>query len=183
MRRLQTFLTLALALLFIGADPPPLDPDIRAAAPEGWLVMGKSEAGYEWLRFSASADIEGEDFRDDSLTLTRAALREKPSKVGKKLLKGKLEEQKATGREKLELEIEGVKWKGIDADYLSEAGVPRKERYIYTDKYKKTLYIYWSRGPAANWEAGAALRETTLRKISAHIAGVDAAAAAEGGSH
>jgi len=182
MRRLQIFLTLALALLFIGADAPPLDPDLRAAAPEGWLVTGKSEGGYEWLRFSASGDLEGEDFRDDSLTLTRAVLREKSSKVGKKLLEGKLDKQKATGREKVALEIEGVKWKGIDADYLSESGVPRKERYIYTDKYKKTLYLYWSRGPAADWEAGAALRETMLRKISAHIAGVNTGAAAEGGS-
>ncbi len=182
MRRLQTLLTLALALLFIGADPPPLDPDLRAAAPEGWLVVGKGEGIYTWLRFSASEALEGEDLREDAITLYRIPVAVPPAKAGGTLAEIQLEKQKIHKREAVTRTIESVRWQGVTAEYFSKAGTARRERYLYADRHEDTLYIFWDRGPAAGWEASAPVREETLRKVSAILAGrpaADEAGAAE----
>ncbi|MFQ5458354.1 MAG: hypothetical protein ACE5FC_07885 [Myxococcota bacterium] len=162
---------LVLALVLMGADAPPLEPDFQPAAPEGWLVAGKGEGSYTWLRFSVSEAAEGEDYRDDAITLYRIPIAVPPWKAGEALVETKLRVQDDPKSEPVTRTIEGVLWKGITAAYVSGAGTPRRERYLYTGHHKDNLYVFWDRGPAEGWEAGAAVREEALRKVSAILAG------------
>lgn len=171
-RRGRLLLLLLLPLL-LAADPRPLDPDFRPAAPADWLVVAGHESGYEWIRFSISDELAGDDYRDAAITLYRIVPRVKPEEAGEALVKLKAQEQKVAQPEKFDQTIEDVRWRGMAAAYQSGAGEARRELYLYTDSVDGALYLLWSRGPAAKWEGDEALRESVLRRVSLILMGKD----------
>ena len=161
---------LVLSAALIAADPSSLGDQFGEAAPEGWIVEGKQEGGYEWLRFSESRELDGEDYRDSSITLYRMRVRIDPMKAGAKLAKLKIKNQEITRRDDAEYEVEGVQWKGFEADYRSESDTARREEYVFTGRGENTLYVFWARGPVESWEAGASARRQSLEKVAARLA-------------
>jgi hypothetical protein len=169
-RPLHRAILLPAALLTIAAGHGLLDPEFRAAAPPGWVVEGKEEAGYAWLRFSVSLELDGEDHREPAITVYRIPVRVKPSLAGTDLARLKLGRQKILRRAEVDREVAGVRWRGFEADYLSESGAARSEKYLFTGLGDDTLYIFWARGPRATWEEAAGLCEKTLVQVASRLA-------------
>ena len=176
------FVVLLLAPLLLAADPRPLDPDFRPAAPSGWLVQAGEETGYTWLRFSVSEDLEGDDYREAAVTLYRMTPRVPAEEAGEGLVELKADSQEITGREAVDRTVEEVRWRGMSASYRSGPERPRREVYLYTDHVEGALYLLWYRGPAADWDAGEALREAVIRRVSLILNGKDVQEAGAPGS-
>ncbi len=160
----------AIALLF-GGSPPPLEPHFRAAAPRGWSVEGKQEGRIEWMRFSESSDMEGEDYAGNAITIYRVEVDRNPQEAGAALTREKVDKQGTTRKDAVDREVKGVRWRGFEADYASEAGSPRREFYLYVARGRKVVYLFWARGPRDRFRAGSPLVERSLRKLSEAVSG------------
>ncbi len=177
-QRARVLAVLLFVPALLAAAPFPLEQTFRGAAPPGWIVDAGRESTYEWLRFVESPDLDGEDYASQAITLYRFKLKD-PEKAGAALVRAKIAEQKVPRRSEVEREAAGLRWKGFEAAYASEAGISRREVYLYAKGGKKLLYLFWARGPTPGWEKKAALREATLGKISAVIAGQERRAEGE----
>jgi len=160
----------AIALLF-GGSPPPLEPHFRAASPRGWVVEGKQEGRIEWMRFSQSTEMDGEDYAGSAITLYRVEVDRRPEEAGEALTGEKLDKQGVRTRSPVDRSVKGIRWRGFEADYASESGAPRRESYLYVARGKKTLYLFWARGPSDRFRAASPLVETSLQKVSEAISG------------
>jgi hypothetical protein len=132
-------------------------------------VESKRETGYEWLRFSRSLELDGEDYRDASITLYRIEVDIDPLTAGEELAGKKVEGQAVTRRADVGRNLGGVLWQGFEADYRAESGAVRHEEYLFTGFEGGPLYVFWARGPAASWEADAQLRQRSLEKVAAKL--------------
>lgn len=165
------------AILFVAAFLPvaarvgPLGAEFREAAPAGWAVEGKQEGGYAWLRFASSMKMDGEDFDDPAITLYRVPVSVDPLVAGAELARMKLDAQRIVRRADVDRKIAGVRWKGFEADYLSESGTARSELYLFTGARAGAVHVFWARGPRVAWGMAADLCEKTLVKVSSILAG------------
>jgi len=160
----------AVAFLF-GGSPPPLEPHFRAAAPKGWIVEGKQEGRIEWMRFSESIEMEGEDYAGNAITLYRIEVDRAPEEAGDTLTREKLDKQGAGRKDAVDRDLKGIRWRGFEADYASESGAPRREAYLYAVKGRKTLYLFWARGALGRFRDGSPQTERSLQKVSEAISG------------
>ncbi len=170
-RPLHRAILIVAALLLVAARVGPLGPEFREAAPPGWTVEGKQEESYAWLRFATSMELDGEDFDDPAITLYRVPVSVDPLVAGTELARIKLEAQRIVRRAEVDRKVVGIRWKGFEADYLSESGTARSEFYLFTGAKAGAVHVFWARGPRATWGMAVGLCEKALVKVSSLLAG------------
>jgi hypothetical protein len=170
-RPLQRAILFGAALLLVAAQVGPLGPEFREAAPPGWAVEGKQEESYAWLRFATSMELDGEDYDGPAITLYRVPVSVDPLIVGSELARIKVDAQRIVRRTEVDRKVAGVRWKGFEADYLSESGTTRTEFYLFTGAKAGAVHVFWARGPRVTWGMAVGLCEKALVKVSSLLAG------------
>jgi hypothetical protein len=123
------------------------------------------------MRFSESAELDGEDYAGSAITIYRIDVDREPAEAGAALTGEKLDKQGVRARQPVDREVKGIRWRGFEADYASESGAARRESYLYAVRGGKTLYLFWARGPSDRFPAASPLVERSLQKVSEAISG------------